>query len=339
MSSKIVVFDPTRHDTLSKVRGIGRYLQVLKENFANKFVFTSKIENNDRQSGSVFINPFFNFLSTPLLMKRVAKKQIAVIHDLIPLKYPAHFPIGIKGNINVFLNKLSLKNYDEIITDSEASKKDIATMLGLPENKIKVIYPCLPTMFTNPKSNPPTRGSYSKYCLYVGDATWNKNLVNIAKAIKILNVTCIFVGKVFENQKRSILRNPWQRELKQFLEEVKDDKRFTLKGFIPDKELVSLYQHARMNLLISRDEGFGFSFFEAASQRCPSILSDISVLHEIAGDAAVFANSNDPNEIANAIGELYWNNEKRDSVGIRASEKIGIVSAAQFRKKFLDAIK
>ena len=36
------------------------------------------------------------------------------------------------------------------------------------------------------------------YVLYVGDATWNKNLVNIARAIKLADVHCVFVGKVFQ---------------------------------------------------------------------------------------------------------------------------------------------
>ena len=84
-------------------------------------------------------------------MKRVAKKQIAVIHDLIPLKYPGHFPAGIRGSINVFLNNLALKNYDLIVTDSAASKKDIVQILKIDESRVKVIYPTLPEVFIESK--------------------------------------------------------------------------------------------------------------------------------------------------------------------------------------------
>ena len=151
---KVFVYDPTASDKLSSVRGIGRYLQILKESFSNEFVFTSKIENlkfNEnfklKTENYVFVNPFFNFLQPPLTLRRIAKKQIAVIHDLIPLKYPSHFPAGIRGNINIILNKFALKNYDLIITDSEASKKDIINMLHIHKDKIKVVYPCLPLKF------------------------------------------------------------------------------------------------------------------------------------------------------------------------------------------------
>jgi glycosyltransferase involved in cell wall biosynthesis len=214
MIKKVFVYDPTVSDLRSAVRGVGRYLQILKENFKDDFEFISDIENCSPRfaveagklkiENSIFINPFFNFLQKPVILKRITKKQIAVIHDLIPLKYPSNFPVGIKGAIYILLNKLALKNYDLIITDSEASKVDIIKILEIEENKIKVIYPCLPNSFLklgikNLDLNKNSKFKIKNYCLYVGDATWNKNLVNLAKAIKLANVNCVFVGKVFEN--------------------------------------------------------------------------------------------------------------------------------------------
>lgn len=172
MQPSVLVFDPTISDEQTKVRGVGRYLQILRENFAKQWNFSNVLTNESQ----VFINSFFNLLQTPVTLRRIAKKQIAVIHDLIPLKYPEHFPIGIKGKLNVWLNKLALKNYDLIVTDSEASKKDIIQMLKFSENKVEVIYPCLPKVFTrrNDKSITNSKVQISNYSLYVGDATWNK---------------------------------------------------------------------------------------------------------------------------------------------------------------------
>ena len=143
---KVFVYDPTVSDNLSSVRGVGRYLQILKENFS-EWIFSNNVTMKQWNKHDVFINPFFNFLQPPLTLKRLAQKQIAVIHDLIPLKYPSRFPAGIKGSIYILLNKLALKNYDLIITDSEASKTDIIQILNIKENKIRVIYPCLPRIF------------------------------------------------------------------------------------------------------------------------------------------------------------------------------------------------
>ena len=364
MSIPVYVFDPTEKDALSKVRGIGRYLQLLRENFSGRFVFTADLKYIPFKS--IFINPFFTFLQTPLLMKRISQKQVAVIHDLIPLKYPQHFPVGIRGKINVFLNKLALKNYDLIITDSNASKKDIVQILKINENKIKVVYPCLPKSFLkfkieNSKLNENLKFKIKNYCLYVGDATWNKNLVNLARAIKLANINCIFVGKVFEIVSKSgvevaglpttrrnvralaggkprqdpiLLNHPWQKSLKDFFALAKNDKRFVFRGFITDQELIKLYQQALANILISSDEGFGFSFVEAASQARPSILSNISTLKEISDNKCLLADPNNPKDIADKIKTLLKDGGLRNKLGFEALERSKYFSPQKFQKEF-----
>lgn len=344
---KVICYDPTASDKLSAVRGVGRYFQILKENFP-EWIFTDKLVNSlNQNSSTIFINPFFNFLQRPLTLKRLAKKQIAVIHDLIPLKYPSHFPIGLRGKTNIFLNKIALKNYDLVVTDSQASKKDIINILGLPDNKIKVVYPCLPKIFNETKNENNSSKfiiNDSKFCLYVGDATWNKNLVNLAKAIKIANIPCVFVGKAFSSETRqnvNSLKNKWQTELKQFLIETKDDKRFIFAGYLLDFELIKLYQQAIVNLLLSRAEGFGFSYLEASSQGCPSILSDIPVFQEISNQSqalqrlALFTKTEDPYDIANKIKQVYFDKNLRNKLGKKVKKQIDFFSSSKFRKKFL----
>lgn len=340
MTSQVIVYDPTVNDPLSKVRGVGRYIQILRENFS-AWTFTNELTSQQANQPTTFINPFFNFLQSPLSIKRIANKQIAVIHDLIPFKYPEHFPVGIKGKFNIFLNTLVLRNYDIIVTDSEASKKDIIQLLALSEDKVKVIYPCLPNAFEVRSSRLEEKKQKTSnfqlptsYCLYVGDATWNKNLVNLAKAIKEINVTCVFVGKIFDEKTRELANsqnNKWLNEYKEFIKETANDKRFVFPGFIPDEELIELYKNARCNILISRDEGFGFSYLEAASQTCPSVLSEIPTLKEISNSkGAFFAHPEKPDDIAHAIGEMYFNNEIRNTLGNEAYIRNKFYSYSKF---------
>ena len=324
----IYIFDATKDDPLGKVRGAGRYLQILKENLAEaKFVSKTKLVPND----SILVNPFFNIISLSAINGRVAKKQIAVIHDLIPLKYPSRFPLGLRGNYNVFLNKFLLRNYDHFVTDSLASKKDIVNLLKIPENKITVIYPTAPKIFFEKNNKNSFKPPVAKYCLYVGDATWNKNRVNLARAIKKINVTGVFVGRVFEKQIAD-LRHPWQRELRLFLEEIKDDKRFIFPGFIEDYKLVNFYEQASCNVLLSHDEGFGFSFLESAILGTPSVMSDIPVFREISGEAASLANPDNIDEIAKKIEEIYSNEAVRKSWKIKALARAKYFSPAKFSR-------
>ncbi len=364
--AQVVVYDPTHKDQQSKVRGIGRYLQILRETFP-QWIIINSLHDSRYTLYEVFLNPFFNFLAPPLFIGRKFKKQIAVIHDLIPLKYPIHFSIGLKGSLNVLLNKIALSNYDVVITDSVQSKKDIIAILGISEKKVRVVYPCLPEIFFEKSKiqNPKSQSNYkfkipnSKFLLYVGDATWNKNLVNLAKAIKMQELPCIFVGKVFDKKnevddffrlgkpkgrgthwrkKSSTSGNPWNEEFNEFMSLAENDTRFIFPGFISDEELIFLYKNAFCNLLISHDEGFGFSYLEASSLHCPSILSDIPVLREISDSAALFANPEDPQSIVFSILSLKNDPSLRNKLIKQSHERSLLFTNKKFKSDFLSAI-
>lgn len=337
MDKKIVVFDPTVNDQMSKVRGVGRYMKLLKETLRNDAVFTNDLAGSYKDS--VFINPFFNFFTTPLITKKLFAKQIAIIHDVIPIKYKRHFPVGLKGYINLIRNKKTLSVYDLIITDSHASKSDLINILKIDEQNIKVVYPALTESFQENEAKKPSfiNEGLEKYIIYVGDATWNKNLINLVNAIKNTGLASIFVGKVFDIKNKNI-NHPWQKDLKQFLYMTKDDENFMFPGFVSDKEIIWLYKNALLNILVSYDEGFGFSFIEAASQKTPSVLSDIQVFKEIAQDNALFAKNDNWKDISEKIKIIVNDKNLRDTLGAESYERSRFFSKEVFKKNFLSAI-
>lgn len=379
----IVVYDPTQNDTQSKVRGIGRYLQTLHEAFQPKsqnlppgfdqlyFNFTSDL--NVLRADMTLLNCFFNPIAKPLIAKRYTKKQIAVIHDVIPLKYKSMFPTGLKGMWYRFLSRRALKTYDHIVTDSLASKNDIQTYLKVPEKKISVIYPAAAQLFTphlemseeSPLHHHPfhSEEQHSKpeftelqariitpneliqnvkgYAIYVGDATWNKNLPNLARAIKMTNIPCVFVGSVFASPNMKMLSqkpNPWQRPLAEFLKLAEGDNRFIFPGFVTDAELQLLYKHATINVLVSFDEGFGYSFVEAGYMSTPSVLSDIPIFHEIAHDAGYFANPRDPKDIAEKMTELFFDAVRHEKYSIRAFDRAQEFNPGRFQLNWVQLL-
>lgn len=363
MNLPVYIYDPTAADAQSKVRGIGRYLQVLQENLSDIAQFTADLTTIPKES--IFINPFFNPLQKPSKIGKRAHKQVAVIHDLITIKYPQHFPIGLKARWYKFLNRFALKSYDLIVTDSMHSKKDIVQILKIPEKKVLVIYPTvsnifLPHLDENPDAHHPFHSeenhsvqeytqfewsrftenekikNLSDYVLYVGDATWNKNIVNVAKAIKIANIPCVFVGKVFDSCASLLATpvnqiHPWQKELYEFAKEVQNNPLFIFPGFISDIELLQLYKQAKANILLSFDEGFGFSFVEAAYMSTPSVLSLTTILKETAKDDANFANPLDPKDIAQKIVELFYDRAKREKMSVKAFERAQDFNKVQFK--------
>lgn len=338
--SSISIYDPTASDELSKVRGVGRYVQILRENLKNDALFTSNLDEVPKHS--TFVNPFFNFLQQPLKIRRISRKQVAVIHDIIPLKYPKHYPVGIKGGVYKRINRLTLRRYDLIITSSKSSKLDLITLLNVPERIIHVVYPILSTSFFNNKERKPSTFTVpDTFLLYVGDATWNKNLVTLAKAIKLGSTACIFAGKVFSsymNQNPDHMTHPELQELKQFLKLAKGDGRFIFPGFISDEELVYLYKHAAANVLVSRDEGFGYSFLEAAALHTPSVLADEPIFHETAKESALFAKTNSSKDIAEKLQEITKNSSLRKILAEKAYKRSKDFGPAAFKKQFIDAV-
>lgn len=388
----VIVYDPTARDGQSKVRGIGRYLQSLKETFVNttkeeaqtinagagyqitpehpvtlyfKFVDDPKLIQKD----SIFIQPFFNPIQKPVFWGKKARKQIAVIHDLIPQTYPTHFPVGLRGRWYQLLNKWSLKNFDLIITNSQETKKRVCAFYKLPDERVHPIYPPVSPLFTphldiadesvrhhhpfhkdhnqsiaeftplsleHVSTNPKIQ-KLQNFVLYVGDATWNKNLVTLAQSIKMANVPCVCVGKVFGESQAKLLSgkpDPWQRSLQSFLKLTQNDNRFIFPGYVSDLELELLYRKALMNILVSTDEGFGYSFIEAGYMSTPSILSDIPIFHETARDAALFVDPKNPQEIAQTIAKLFYDHVLHEKMSIRAFDRAQEFAPSRFQKEW-----
>ncbi len=331
--SQIYVLDPTLKDGQSKLRGVGRYMQIIQESFKDEFHFVSSI--NEVPKTSSFINPFFNPVGTNNIRKRVAQKQIAVIHDVIPLSYPAHFPLGMRGTISYLQNIHALKHYDVIVTDSYRSKDEIVKLLHTPQERIYVIYPTLSSVFIQSSSDevsPIPKHIQKPYCIYVGDATWNKNLYHLGQAIKKGETPCVFVGKAFTLKPTN---NPWQREFVRFHELAHNDERFIFTGFVTDTELINLYKNASLNLLLSYDEGFGFSYLEASSVSCPSLLSDTPIFREIAQEHAYFVSPHHPDSISLMIERLVSSPSNLSLMGTQAQKQSQKYTVEQFKNDWL----
>src|SRR5581483_5067330 len=218
------------HASQHKVRGSGFYLENLKRSLLdhfpdNKYIFFTPKE---QLSGVDIVHiPYFEpFFRTLPLQKRFP--TVVTVHDLIPLVFPKHFPPGIRGQIKWQIQKLALKNMNAIITDSFASKRVIARILSYEEDKIHVVYLAADAVFKSVKNTSGLVGMRKKYSLpkefvlYVGDATWNKNLPRIIEAVSNLKIPFVMVGKALVNNEVDS-SNPWNRDLVEVNKVVKNN--------------------------------------------------------------------------------------------------------------------
>ena len=187
-----------------------------------------------------------------------------------------------------------------IITDSEASKKDIAALIPYPAEKIQVVY-----LAPGPEFIPQSKAEQERvlttyqlperFILYVGDVNWNKNIPGLIQSMEHIDVPLVLVGKAFLDENlaetqviNSLIRSP----------------RFHAKivklGFVPAADLPAIYSAASVYVQPSFLEGFGLPVLEAMSCGTPAVVADTASLKEIAGPS-IRVNPDDSADIATGI--------------------------------------
>jgi glycosyltransferase involved in cell wall biosynthesis len=321
------------HYLQHRVRGTGFYLKNLKASLEkyypkNKYVYFKRGDKFDPDVDVVhypYFEPFF--LTLPLFSRN---KTVVTVHDLTPLVYPNHFESGFKGNIKWQIQKLALSGVSGVITDSQSSKKDIIKYAGIPENKIKVVYLAAGSEFRILKDKEKEKENIIKkyhlpqeFILYVGDATWNKNLPRLIEAVSKINVTLVMTGKALIED-RVDATNPWNKDLVLVQELAKKNKNIFLPGFVSQEDLVVLYNTASAFIMPSIYEGFGLPVLEAMSCGCPVIASKAGSLAEVAGEAIKHIDPFSVDSIAEGIKEMLGNPKLRQELsekGLKQSKK------------------
>src|SRR3989338_5735874 len=301
-----VAIDISPLKTGHSVRGIGSYTKYLVEEF-KKGEFKN-IEFKFFESptppplGDVIHYPYFDLFFHTLPILKKSSRVVVTIHDVIPLVFPNHFPTGIKGNINFFLQKFALNNVDAVIFDSKTSKDDIVSKLSIPEEKIHVVYLAPSPVFKKisvPKKLSQVVRKYdlpSQFVLYVGDVNWSKNIQNLLEAVNKSEVNLIMVGKALADESLAEVR-----EINNLINKLNiKDKVFRV-GYIKDYDLVAIYNLAQVTVLPSYYEGFGLPVLESMACGTPVVCSNVASLKEIGQDAAIFCDPTDPNDISKKI--------------------------------------
>ena len=301
-----------------RVRGIGVYTRELLKALKMEGV---DVSGSDLSKYDVIhftrFNPFF--ISVPF-KKPEHVKFVLTIYDLIPLIYPDHYPPGIRGMINWQINKFLIrKNIDAVITISETSKKDICRFIGINPSKVYVTHLAPRPIFRREASQIPGVAEHYRlpehFALYVGDVNYNKNIPNLVKSCKMAKIRLVIVGKQALEIENLNLEHPELSHLKDI-----DWSGVLRLGFVPDEDLVKIYNLADVYVQPSLYEGFGLPVLEANAVGIPVVSSKIQALVEIAEDATLFANPESPEDLAEKIKLLLNDSKLKNELIQKGSE-------------------
>ena len=252
-------------------------------------------------------------------------RSVITIHDLVFMLYPK------------FLDKDAARYYgqidqavlhaDGIIAVSNSTKQDIIRLLGVAENKITVIYeaasPAFRPLRTEEVHNHIRErfGLEPGFILFVSTIEPRKNLPTLLRAYReLLDRYHVNVPLVIAGEKGWLFEEVFNLVSSLHLEQ---DAHFL--GRVSTQELFWLYNSARMLVQPSIYEGFGLTPLEAMACGTPVIVSNVSALPEVVGDAGLLIDPHVPEEITVAINRLLSD----DALWSSLSEK-GIKRAACF---------
>ena len=244
------------------------------------------------------------------------KPFVLTVYDMIHEIYPEHFLFD-RGMTTRNKKKLVLKA-DKIIAISENTKKDIIRFYNIKEDKIKVIY--------LGNSLHPTQGIIKnlpevpkKYILFVGARGLYKNFTYFIESISPLlkndkNLNIVAAGGYSKE-------NHFSKKEKNLFKKLGIEKQI-IHYSIDDKRLSYLYQNAICFVFPSLYEGFGIPVLEAFACNCPAVISNTSSLPEVGGEAVVYFDPTDSDDILKSTERVIQNETLRAEMISKGKEQL-----------------
>ncbi len=233
-------------------------------------------------------------------------KTVVTFHDLAPYKVPEAFPKIKRTRARAVLSLMAGKA-ERIIAVSRSTQKDITDIFKIPAEKIRVIYSGLDKRFFAEPAITRERilsrfGIKDKYILFLGTLEPVKNISRLFEAFGICKANAKKEGIKFDFELVMAGKNGWMaREYKQMAKDLGIAKDVVFTGYIIGDELVPLFKNADFFVMPSLYEGFGTTVLEAFATGTPAVVSGVSSIPEIAGDAAQLVNPLDAQSIAEAM--------------------------------------
>lgn len=240
-------------------------------------------------------------------------RVVVTIHDVIPLILPAY-----RGSwrIRAYLRLVcaAARRARLIITDSQASARDIQALLHIPQERLRVIHLAAAARYRRPGAEAISDlrarlGLPSEYLLYLGGFDRRKNVPELLQAYAAARLAhgevppLVIAGKL---PTKDTLFTPHPRHLAQ---ELGLERYVHFTGWVEEEDKPALYAGARAFIFPSRYEGFGLPVLEAISCGTPAIVAGGSSLEEVAGEAALVVPPNDVTALAEAIRRVSLDDE------------------------------
>lgn len=246
-----------------------------------------------------------------------SRRTVVVIHDVAPLREPSWYSDLYVRWQRIVLPRIA-RRARLVITPSNFARGEIVELLGVPEERVRVVAGGVDDRFRPDADAQAARAALrltKPYVLTVASRTARKNLAALDLAARRLadrGVELVAAGA----DRPQFRADPAPGRVRQL-------------GHVDDALLPGLYAAAEAFVLPSLYEGFGLTALEALASGTPVVAADRGALPEVCGHAAQLVDPTDPEAIADALERALDDPKPWRTAGPRRAEPLTWDAAAR----------
>lgn len=299
-------------------------------NFSTKVDFFNRGIEHTTGPIDIYHSPSMDFVDG------ISAKVVVTVHDLVYKTYPAgHTQQTIdltRQHFESFIPKAS-----KIICCSHNTQRDLHRFFDIDEKKSCVIhqgvdknsfYPIDDDEKARAEEFLTSKGIVKAFILFVGTIEPRKNLKNLLKAFALLKQKNQFDGQLVIAGMVG-----WKSEgISALVTELKIKNDVCFLGFIDNDQLRYCYNETEVFVFPSLYEGFGYPIVEAFCCGAPVVVSNVATCTEVAADAALNVDPNDPMLMAEEINKVLQEKNLRDELrkkGLKRAEDFDFEKTAR----------
>ncbi|MBE6838050.1 MAG: glycosyltransferase family 4 protein [Ruminococcus sp.] len=251
----------------------------------------------------------YHFMCPVSIPTNLKGKMILTIHDVIWNAYPGMVPPHTEE-----LHRIAEKRFNTIkpfvIADSKAAAEDILNYTDIPEENLKVVYISYDDINMYPEACDVSDIVEGRYFLFIGAFERRKNIAAIIKSFdavaeKYSDIKLVIVGKkVWDDT----------TDMDDAIEKSKHRDRIIFTGYVDNSTKRRLLSNAEAFVFPSLCEGFGIPVLEAMACGCPVITADNSSLPEVGGDAAIYVDARNTEQLVYEMTRILDDSQLRSSM-------------------------
>ncbi len=263
----------------------------------------------------------------PLLMPR---PYVVTIHDMTTLLYEEKKISALRMMLRRYRYRRGLRRANRVIAVSDATRRDVENMMGVPPERICRVYNAPDPGFLAPPAEGPEEQERIMeryqinypFLLYAGNIRKHKNVPRLIEAFAVVH-NQLALHPVYRDLRLVIIGDTISEYpvVRHTVIKSRVEQLVRFLGFVPFETLRCFYQHAAAFVFPSRHEGFGLPPLEAMACGAPVITSNVSSLPEVVGDAAVLVNPENVFDIARGIKEVLLDDALRSELIRRGHEQ------------------